>query len=284
MLNFLLNLDNLRLQLLVMDDPDAFELEEAEGIGIFEPGSRLERADVTGQLLSVLGLTALGIILMIVTTTLLMIPMMMNPDLIYVNPYTNEVYIDPNAILILTVTEIVFVIPPIYYIRKRGLPISSIGIKNMLSGVDIGLGFIIGVFMIGANIAVSWFITSIIGPVSTGEELLIARNPVELIMWILVMFILVGFTEEVLFRGFLQRRMEMYFRSKGVSSYRIQALVISSFIFALIHLDIIGLPIRFILGLFLGDLAQRRNYNIVGPSIAHGFNNSMLIIFASLGF
>ncbi len=284
MLNFLLILENLRLQLLVMDDPDAFELEEAEGIGIFEPGSHLERAEVKGQILSVLGLTALGIILMIVITTILMIPMMMYTDLIYVNPYTSEVYIDPNAILILTVAEIVFVVPPIYYIRKRGLPISSIGIKNMLSGIDIGLGFIIGVFMIGANIAVSWFITSIIGPVSTGEELLLARNPVELIMWILVMFILVGFTEEVLFRGFLQRRMEMYFRSQGVSSYRIQALVISSFIFALIHLDIIGLPIRFILGLFLGDLAQRRNYNIVGPSIAHGFNNSMLIIFASLGF
>jgi membrane protease YdiL (CAAX protease family) len=62
------------------------------------------------------------------------------------------------------------------------------------------------------------------------------------------------------------------------------SLVITSFIFGAIHLDLIGLPIRFILGIFLGDLAQRRNYNIVGPSVAHGFNNAIVVVLASFGF
>lgn len=267
-----------------MDDPDAFELDEAEGIGIFEPGTHFERDFEKGRMMSVLGLTALGMILMVFATVIIMIPMMANPNLIYFDLYTGYVYIDPNALLILTVAEIAFVIPPIYYIRKNGLPISSIGIKNMLSGIDIGLGFAIGVLMLGANIAVTWLVSNITGPISTGEELLIARNPVELVLWIIVMFVLVGFTEEVLFRGFLQRRMEMYFKSQGNSSYRIMSLVITSFIFGIIHMDLIGLPARFILGMFLGNLAQRRNYNIIGPSVAHGFNNAIVIVLASLGF
>lgn len=269
---------------MVMDDPDAFELEEADGIGIFEPGTRFERNVEKGQMMSVLGLTALGMVLMVIATVIIMIPLMAIPNLIYIDINTLEIYIDPNALLILTVAEIAFVIPPLYYVRKNGLPISSIGIKNMLSGLDIGLGFVIGVLMLGANIAISWLINSMTGPISSGEELLVARNSVELVSWIVVMFVFVGFTEEVLFRGFLQRRMEMYFRSQGNSNYRLMSLVVTSFIFGIIHMDLIGLPARFILGMFLGDLAQRRNYNIVGPSVAHGFNNAIVVVLASLGF
>ncbi|MHA2359629.1 MAG: hypothetical protein ACXAB5_05110 [Candidatus Thorarchaeota archaeon] len=163
-----------------MDDPDAFELEEAEGIGIFEPGTRFERDVEKGQMMGVLGLTALGMVLMVLFTFVIMIPIMAIPGLIEFDFYAGYVYIDPSALLILTVAEIAFVIPPIYYVRKNGLPISSIGIKNMVSGVDIGLGFAIGALMLGANIAVTWIVSNVTGPISTGEELLIARNPVEL--------------------------------------------------------------------------------------------------------
>jgi membrane protease YdiL (CAAX protease family) len=266
-----------------MDDPDAFELEESEGIGIFEPGTTIERDIEKGRMIGVLGLTALGMILLVVFTFIMLIPMMMIPGLIDVNFMTMEIYIDPLAMLLLTVTEIAFVIPPIYYVRKNGLPISSIGIKNMLSGTDIGLGFLFGGLMLGSNLAISWLINNVTGPV-TGQDLLIARNPTELVLWIIVMFVLVGFTEEVLFRGFLQRRMDLYFRSRGNQNYKLMSLVITSFIFAAIHLDMIGLPARFILGVFLGELAQRRNYNIVGPSVAHGFNNAAVVVLATLGF
>ncbi|MFW9927571.1 MAG: lysostaphin resistance A-like protein [Candidatus Thorarchaeota archaeon] len=267
-----------------MDDPDAFELEEAEGIGIFEPGTLSERDIAKGRMIGVLGLTALGMVLLVLFTIIIMVPMMAYPDLIYIDFNSGNVYIDPNALLILTVAEIAFVIPPIYYVRKNGLPISSLGIKNLISGIDIGLGFVIGALMLGANIAITWLISSFTGPISSGGELLIARNPIELILWIFVMFVFVGFTEEVMFRGFLQKRMEMYFRSQGNSSFRLLSLVITSFIFGIIHLDMIGLPARFILGMFLGDLAQRRNYNIIGPSVAHGLNNSIVIVLASIGF
>ncbi|MFX1580479.1 MAG: lysostaphin resistance A-like protein, partial [Promethearchaeota archaeon] len=101
---------------------------------------------------------------------------------------------------------------------------------------------------------------------------------------IIAMTCFVGFTEELIFRGFMQRRMDIYFRGRGNRHYAFVSLIISSFIFAAIHLDIIGLPTRFILGMFLGYLAQRRKYTILGPSIAHGVNNAGIVFLVSLPF
>jgi hypothetical protein len=238
---------------------------------------------IMGRMSGVIIYTAAGMVLLFVFTFIMMIPMLIIPGLIEINYITMEVYIDPLALLILTVAEIAFVIPPIYYVRKNGLPISAIGIKNMLSGKDIGLGLIFGALMLGSNLVISWLISNVTGPIG-GEDLFMARNVAELALWVIVMFVLVGFTEEVLFRGFLQRRMDLYFRERGNTNYKLISLVITSFIFAAIHLDPIGLPARFILGMFLGELAQRRNYNIVGPSVAHGFNNAAVVVLATLGF
>ncbi|MHA1576887.1 MAG: lysostaphin resistance A-like protein, partial [Candidatus Thorarchaeota archaeon] len=93
----------------------------------------------------------------------------------------------------------------------------------------------------------------------------------------------VGFSEELLFRGFLQRRMEIYFRDRS-QSYKMLALIITSIIFSAAHLDLIGLPTRFVLGLFLGFLAQKRKYSVLGPSVAHGFNNAAVIVLVFFGF
>lgn len=268
---------------MVMEDPDNIELEEATGIGIFEPGTFLEGQINNNQMLGVLGYTALGMILMVIATVVIMIPLLATP-LIVIDIYSGYIYIDPLAMLIMTFAEIAFVIPPMYYIRKNGLPKSAIGIKNMISPLDIILGLAIGALMLGANILISWFITEATGPAPIGEDLLVARNWPEMIAWIVAMLVFVGFTEELIFRGFMQRRMEMYFRTRGTSNYKVIALVISSFIFGAIHLDIVGLPTRFVLGVFLGFLAQQRNYNLLGPSVAHGVNNAVVVFLSSIPF
>jgi len=273
---------NERLHPLVMDDPDLYELEETTGIGIFEPGTVLESQIDRDQMIGVLGYTALGMVLMVVATVVVMIPLIMT-GLIVITPY--YFIIDPVAMLITTVAEVAFVVPPLYYIKKYGLPRSALGIKNMLSPIDAMLGLVFGAIMLGANIAISWLVTEISGPAPPGgEDILVARNWPEMIAWAFVMLVFVGFTEELIFRGFMQRRMEMYFRGRGTSNYKIVALLVSSFIFAVIHLDIVGLPTRTALGIFLGFLAQQRKYNILGPSIAHGINNTVVVFLTSLPF
>ncbi len=281
MLNSVLKSVNLRLHPLVMHDPDLYELEEAKGIGIFEPGTLLESQIDRDRMIGVLGYTALGMVLMVVATVAVMVPLMMM-GLIVIYPY---IYIDPVAMIITTISEVAFVVPPMYYIKKYGLPKSAIGIKNMISPVDVVLGLIIGAAMLGANIGISGLMTEATGPPAPGaEEILLARNWPEMIAWVFVMLVFVGFTEELIFRGFMQRRMEMYLRGRGTSNYKILALLVSSFIFAAIHMDLIGLPTRFVLGIFLGFLAQQRKYNIIGPTVAHGMNNAVVVLLSSLPF
>jgi len=187
----------------------------------------------------------------------------------------------------MTVAEFGFIIPIYWYVKKEKISFRSIGIKNLTSVKDIGLGFIVGFVMLGANLVISYFMYEFF-PNLGGDEV-VFNPPVEqterllwVSLWTIAMFAIVGFSEEIAFRGFLQRRMEMYYRQKGSHNYKLLALVITSFIFSAIHLDLGGLGTRFVLGILLGYLAQKRKYSIIGPTIAHGVNNSAVVILALL--
>jgi len=250
---------------MVIDEPDAYELEEDEGgIGIFEPGSHFERNMDWSKFSKVLFVVVAGWGMMFVLTFIIMIPMMG-----VIGIY--GILTNPWALIILT----------------EGISFRSIGLKNMLSLKDIALGIVVGFLMLAANLVISYYMSQLI-PGLGGDELFFfpPDSEFEKLLWVsawtIAMFTIVGFSEEIVFRGFLQRRMEMYYREKGSKNYRLLALVITSFIFAAIHLDIIGLFTRFVLGLFLGYLAQKRNYSIIGPTVAHGINNSVVVILALL--
>ena len=267
---------------MVIDEPDAYEIEDIDepGIGIFEPGSHFEQNMDWGRFSQVFMYVFLGWVVMFAFTVIIMIPLFITIGL-------DGILNDPWALLILTTAEIGFVVPIYFYVKKQGITFQSIGIKNMTSIVDIGLGLIFGFLMLGSNLAISYFMSFYL-PDLGGDELFFTPPEGELnqliwvSLWTVAMFAIVGFSEEIVFRGFMQRRMEMYYRQKGTRNYKFYALVLSSFIFAAIHLDLIGLGTRFVLGLFLGYLAQKRKYSIIGPTIAHGVNNSTVVIFALL--
>ena len=265
---------------LVIDDPDIFEEEDKEqGIGIFEPGAFVERSIEPSRFTTILLVVLAGWFLMFIAEIIIMVPMIFT-----IGWY--GVLTDPWALLILTVAEVGFVVPPLWYVRKQGISIKSLGIRNMTSIPDIGLGLVFGILMLGANLVISWIIETVYP--GAGGDASIFFPPagtslyIWLVSWIFAMFLLVGFTEELMFRGFLQRRLEIIYRTKPSRNFRLIALLITSFIFAVAHLDLIGLPTRFVLGLLLGYLAQRRSYSILGPTVAHGFNNSMVIILTLL--
>jgi len=267
---------------MVIDEPDAYEIEDMDepGIGIFEPGSHFEQNMNWSNFSSVLLNLALGWVAMFALTFVIMIPLIGTIGII-------GILTDPWAFLILTVAEFGFLIPIYRYLKKRGLSLRSVGIKNMTSPTDIILGLVVGFLMLGSNLVISYFM-SLFMPGIQGDETGfvppegVTAQLVWVSLWTIAMFAIVGLSEEVAFRGFLQRRMEMYYRDKGTLNYKLYALVITSFIFAAIHLDLIGLGTRFVLGLFMGYLAQRREYSLIGPIVAHAVNNSAVVIFALL--
>lgn len=267
---------------MVMEDPDALELDDLEepDIGIFEPGTVFETNMDWSNFTHVIFMVLLGWGTMFVFTVVIMLPLMALIGIM-------GILTDPWALLILSVAEFGFIVPVVYYVRNRNLPLRTIGLKNFTSLKDIILGFIVGFLMLGSNFIIS-YIMSFYLPDLGGDELFFVPPESEIgkivwvSLWTISMFIVVGFSEEIVFRGFLQRRMEMFYRQRGTENYKMTALVLTSIIFAAIHLDLIGLGTRFVLGLFLGYLAQKRNYSIIGPAIAHGVNNSAVVILAVL--
>lgn len=267
---------------MAINDPDAFEMQEFTGIDIFEPGSIIERDVDWNRLFHVLLLTGAAFGLAIGLTVVLMLPLMAS-GLIVVDLITGSIYLDPLAIIITTCASLGFIVPPIWYVKKNRYSLSSIGIKNIKSLKEGFLGIAVGGAMLVANLLVSLLIGSAFGVPDTEVGFFVVDTLFEVALWVILMFAVVGFSEELLFRGFLQRRIELYFNNRR-SNPGLYALIITSFIFAVIHLDLFGLPTRFVLGLILGYLAQRRNYSIMAPTMAHGFNNAAVVVLVFLGF
>ncbi|TXT55197.1 MAG: conserved membrane protein of unknown function [Candidatus Thorarchaeota archaeon] len=260
---------------MVMDDPDFLEMEEAETrIGIFEPGRWLERDIDWDKMFRILLLSgaafALGMALTVVTTLLAVVM-----GLVRITPSLNIIF-EPWSFIFISLGQFGFVILPIRYVRKYGISLRAIGIKAKKPAKEIVIGIIAGLGMLTLSMFLTLITVELTGEPLFQDEMLLAHDTLELIGWALCMILVVGFTEEVLFRGFLQRRFEIYF-SSSKKRYKDWAVVITSFIFAVLHLDIYGVPTRLLLGIILGLLAQSRNYSLVSPIIAHGINNFGLV-------
>ncbi len=96
---------------------------------------------------------------------------------------------------------------------------------------------------------------------------------IDLIMSILIIGIMTGFAEEILFRGTIQRLLQ----TSPLRNAHI-AIWITAFIFSAIHLQFLGFFPRLLLGAFFGYLLWWSR-SLWLPVIAHAFNNSMVVIF-----
>ncbi|RDE11427.1 MAG: hypothetical protein C4K47_09885 [Candidatus Thorarchaeota archaeon] len=270
---------------MVIEDPDRYDFEEFRGIDIYEPGTKLEREVNWDTLFRVLLFTGGSFVLAMGLLLFIMIPLI-NAGMIVINVVTFGVTFKPWALLLVSLSEIGFIVPPMLYAKRRALPLASVGLKSSAPATDIALGLLVGIVMLIANIGVtgfvSWLINTVTGTqISTGPSAFIASGTQELIAWIAVMFVVVGLSEETVFRGFLQRRVQMYFRTRSSRSGT-KSILITSLVFAAAHLDLTGLPSLFVLSLFLGYLAEKRRYSVLGPAVAHGFNNAAVVVLATL--
>jgi len=105
----------------------------------------------------------------------------------------------------------------------------------------------------------------------TLKNLLVMDTPSELLANLIVIALLPGIGEELLFRGVLQQQIQ-----RRVSSPWI-AIVITAIIFSAIHLQFEGFLPRVLLGLLLGWLYWRTG-NFWIPVIAHFFNNGLQVV------
>lgn len=93
-------------------------------------------------------------------------------------------------------------------------------------------------------------------------------------MLILAAVFAAGFAEEMLMRGMFQGALEKKYSAAA-------AIIISSLVFSMIHLNPWGGIQIFVIALFLGIVAWRTN-SIVPTIIMHGMNNGLVVLFNNL--
>ena len=222
---------------------------------------------------------------------------------------------NPFFIVASSTVEILLLLIPAWYVRKYlrqpdlkkslnllGLTTEGLDEQGIFKEIVVGLGFaVVGIFLVAitsliVELILSYFfgisIVSTDAPSSDVDVIISGADLISIILLALVMIFIVGPSEEVLFRGFMQKGLV---RNLGEQ----WGIVITAFIFAIIHLltlfvYLLGDPLTFIIlfvftftpyfaiSLMLGLLFRWRNENLIAVIVTHGFYNAITVILAFL--
>ncbi|MBY9020585.1 MAG: CPBP family intramembrane metalloprotease [Candidatus Lokiarchaeota archaeon] len=228
-----------------------------------------------------------------------------------------DILANPYFIIFSSLIELILFIVPLLYIGKYlekpnlknrvillGFTIKGFTNKRIMKEILIGISFaILGVFLVFCvSFLMEIILTAIFGyeivydilGTSGDVDVLITSSDVFSIIWlVIIMILIIGTSEEVLFRGFLQKGLV---RTLGNT----WGILITALIFSSIHLIAIFLfpesltsfvvvlllnffPF-FAISLLLGLLYYWRKENLIAVMITHGVYNALTIILAFLVF
>lgn len=102
------------------------------------------------------------------------------------------------------------------------------------------------------------------------EDLMLVGKPYGFVRDLLILALVPAICEEFFFRGFIQTSLSAYFKPRN-------AIVITSFFFALYHANPWFAPFYFILGFFFGMIYEKTN-NLNMAILAHFVNNAYGIV------
>ncbi|MFX0003282.1 MAG: CPBP family intramembrane glutamic endopeptidase [Candidatus Hermodarchaeota archaeon] len=220
---------------------------------------------------------------------------------------------NPTFIIFSTFFELIFILVPVLYVGKYltnpslknrlgllGFTLKGFTKKGLIKEIFLGLSLAFAGYLLVYGIS---FLTEITLEFFFGVEIISDLNSAtgefginipegdiaSLIVFSLVMILIVGTSEEILFRGFMQKGL---MRSLG----NLGGIMITAFIFAMIHVlgivllfleeslihilisFLLSFPPYLIVSLFLGLIYYWRNENLIAVIIAHGVYNALTII------
>ena len=137
-------------------------------------------------------------------------------------------------------------------------------------------------FQIGFTMPILNRLTGTTQNLSTFSDL--KGNLGQLLLFLTLSWTLAGFGEEIVYRGYLQKRLGDLF---GFAAFgQIMIVGVSSLLFGLAHTEqgVIGVTVTFLDAIFFTWLKMRFDNNLWAAILAHGFSNSIgLITFYFVG-
>lgn len=179
--------------------------------------------------------------------------------------------VTPPLLLTVVIGELALLAPPILYVTAKRKGLTSLGLtaKGTLKAIALGLPVGLAASLAGyaASIPVELILPMPEWLIDYFRQLL-PQTPVELLLMVLATFIVIGPSEEILSRGFVQQGLE---NSLG----KRRGLLVASALFAILHLNPWQGVATFFMALILGHFFQRTNYNLATPIVAHVFANTI---------
>lgn len=174
------------------------------------------------------------------------------------------------------------------YLRYRGLTLADVGVEwpELEDWMVLGAGFV-GILLAWLAAALAAFVVAARFGIEREQQRIFEigrEDPVVFLLLAVLSLVVVGPTEELLFRGVIQSRLRETF---GV----VAGLGVATALFASIHLPgfvgslaggVLGVTVLFVVGLVLAVTYEYTD-NLVVPAVVHGLFNATQAAFAYLG-
>ena len=163
-------------------------------------------------------------------------------------------------------------------LRRRAVPLGPLVGPLRPLGRHLGIGVGLGVATIVASLTVVSVLVGLSGNDAAPEQLLtgdIIESPLQVLLAVLIAVVLAPLAEELVFRGLLHRNLRRRMRI-------VPATLISSFLFAIVHVDVVlSQPIALV-GLTLAGavmaVAYERTGSLVVPVVIHAVYNATTLV------
>ena len=183
-----------------------------------------------------------------------------------------------GLLAVVVASQAVGLLAVLVLLRRRSVPLRSLVGLIRPFGRHVGIGAGLGLATIVASLTVVSVLVGLSGNDAAPEQLLtgdIIESPLQVLLAVLIAVVLAPLAEELVFRGLLHRNLRRRMRV-------VPATLISSVLFALVHVDVVlSQPIALV-GLTLAGavmaIAYERTGSLVVPIVIHAVYNATTLV------